>query len=64
MHAVTLLDAFSRLDDPRSARGVRHPFAGMVVLMLLGMLTADSRNGSAGPLGDDPLGPAARAVGL
>jgi len=38
MHAATLLDVFSRLDDPRSARGVRHPFAGMVVLMLLGML--------------------------
>jgi hypothetical protein len=38
MHAATLLDAFSRLADPRSARGVRHPFAGMVVLMLLGML--------------------------
>ena len=38
MHAATLLDAFSRLDDPRSARGVRHPFAGMVVLTLLGML--------------------------
>jgi hypothetical protein len=38
MHAATLLDAFSRLDDPRSARGVRHPFSGMVVLMLLGML--------------------------
>jgi hypothetical protein len=38
MHAATLLNAFSRLDDPRCARGVRHPFAGMVVLMLLGML--------------------------
>lgn len=38
MHAATLLEAFSRLDDPRSCRGVRHPFAGMVVLMLLGML--------------------------
>src|SRR5882724_7839574 len=38
MHAATLLDAFSRLDDPRRPRGVRHPFAGMVVLMLLGML--------------------------
>ncbi len=38
MHAATLLDAFFRLDDPRSARGVRQPFAGMVVLMLLGML--------------------------
>lgn len=38
MHAATLLDAFSRLDDPRHRRGVRHPFAGMIVLMLLGML--------------------------
>lgn len=38
MHAVTLLDAFSQLHDPRSRRGVRHPFAGIVVLMLLGML--------------------------
>jgi hypothetical protein len=38
MHAATLLDAFSRLDDPRYPRGVRHPFAGMVVLVLLGML--------------------------
>jgi hypothetical protein len=38
MHAATLLEAFSRLDDPRQPRGVRHPFAGMVVLMLLGML--------------------------
>lgn len=38
MHAVTLLEAFQTLEDPRSARGVRHPFAGMVVLTLLGML--------------------------
>jgi hypothetical protein len=38
MHAATLLDAFSGLDDPRRPRGVRHPFAGMVMLMLLGML--------------------------
>jgi hypothetical protein len=38
VHAATLLEAFSRLDDPRSRRGVRHPFAGMVALMLLGML--------------------------
>lgn len=38
MHAATLLEAFSGLDDPRSCRGVRHPFAGMVALMLLGML--------------------------
>jgi hypothetical protein len=34
----TLLDAFSQLEDPRCRRGVRHPFAGIVVLMLLGML--------------------------
>jgi len=34
----TLLDAFSHLDDPRCRRGVRHPFSGIVVLMLLGML--------------------------
>lgn len=34
----SLLQAFSRLEDPRCRRGVRHPFAGMVVLMLLGML--------------------------
>lgn len=38
MHATTLLEAFDRLEDPRKARGVRHPFAGMVVLTLLGML--------------------------
>lgn len=38
MHAATLLDAFSQLEDPRCRRGVRHPFAGIVVLMLLGML--------------------------
>jgi hypothetical protein len=38
MHAATLLNAFSQLDDPRCRRGVRHPFSGIVVLMLLGML--------------------------
>lgn len=38
MRAVTLLDAFSQLADPRARRGVRHPFSGIVVLMLLGML--------------------------
>jgi hypothetical protein len=38
VHTSTLLGAFSQLDDPRSRRGVRHPFSGMVVLMLLGML--------------------------
>ena len=38
MHTATLLKACSQLVDPRCSRGVRHPFAGMVVLMLLGML--------------------------
>jgi hypothetical protein len=34
----TLLEAFSGLEDPRKRRGVRHPFSGIVVLTLLGML--------------------------
>lgn len=38
MHAMTLLETFDQLEDPRAARGVRHPFTGMVVLMLMGML--------------------------
>lgn len=38
MHAISLRHAFSRLDDPRHRRGVRHPFSGIVTLMLLGML--------------------------
>ena len=38
MHTQTLLAAFCRLEDPRSRRGIRHPFAGIVVLTLLGML--------------------------
>jgi hypothetical protein len=38
MHAANLLDAFSQLEDPRCRRGIRHPFSGIVVLMLLGML--------------------------
>ena len=35
---TSLLEVFSRLDDPRKARGVRHPFAGIIALTLLGML--------------------------
>jgi len=35
---ASLLEVFSRLDDPRKARGVRHPFASIVSLTLLGML--------------------------
>lgn len=34
----SLLEAFSHLEDPRCRRGVRHPFEGLVVLTLLGML--------------------------
>jgi len=35
---VSLRDAFAQIPDPRDPRGVRHPFAGVVTLMLLGML--------------------------
>ena len=35
---ASLLEVFSQLDDPRKARGVRPPFAGIVVLTLLGVL--------------------------
>lgn len=38
MRSSTLLDAFAKLDDPRCRRGVRHPFSGIVMLMMLGML--------------------------
>ncbi len=34
----TLLDAFARIDDPRKARGVRHPYASMLGLVFLGLL--------------------------
>lgn len=38
MQAATLLEAFGSMADPRSRRGVRHPLAGIVTLMLLGRL--------------------------
>ncbi len=38
MLSPSLWEAFSQLEDPRSRRGIRHPFSGMVVLVLLGML--------------------------
>ncbi len=38
MHSVSLLEAVRRLDDPRAARGVRHPFSAIIALSLLGML--------------------------
>jgi hypothetical protein len=34
----TLLDAFAQIDDPRKARGVRHPHASMLSLVFLGLL--------------------------
>ncbi len=34
----TLLDAFAQIDDPRKARGVRHPYASMLTLVFLGLL--------------------------
>lgn len=38
MHSVSLLDAVGGLEDPRAARGVRHPYSSIVALALLGML--------------------------
>jgi len=38
MESVSLLAAINRLEDPRAARGIRHPFSGIVALALLGML--------------------------
>lgn len=38
MFTKSLMEVLGNLEDPRAARGVRHPFAGMVLLMLLGML--------------------------
>jgi DDE_Tnp_1-associated len=34
----SLLDAFSQITDPRDRRGVRHPFAGILALVFLGLL--------------------------
>jgi hypothetical protein len=34
----SLLDAFSQVTDPRDRRGVRHPFAGILALVFLGLL--------------------------
>lgn len=37
-YAPSLLVAFSKVTDPRQPRGVRHPFAGILGLALLGMI--------------------------
>jgi hypothetical protein len=34
----SLLDAFAQIDDPRKARGVRHPFTAILALSFLGLL--------------------------
>lgn len=44
----SLLEVFSQLDDPRKPRGVRHPFAGIVSLTLLGMLARFQHIGRTG----------------
>jgi DDE_Tnp_1-associated len=35
---ATLRDAFSQIDDPRKARGVRHPYSSLLALTFLGLL--------------------------
>jgi hypothetical protein len=35
---ASLLDAFGQIDDPRKARGVRHPFTSILALTFLGLL--------------------------
>jgi hypothetical protein len=35
----SLLNAFQQLTDPRDPRGVRHPFAGLLAVILLGLLS-------------------------
>src|SRR5215210_1718117 len=37
--ADSLLSAFQQLTDPRDPRGVRHPFAGLLAVVLLGLLS-------------------------
>jgi hypothetical protein len=34
----SLLDAFGQIDDPRHARGIRHPYSSMLALTFLGLL--------------------------
>src|SRR5215213_3141106 len=37
--ADSLLNAFQQLTDPRDPRGVRHPFAGLLAVVFLGLLS-------------------------
>jgi DDE_Tnp_1-associated len=36
--SATLLDAVGQIDDPRKARGVRHPYSSLLALTFLGLL--------------------------
>ncbi len=38
----SLLGAFQQLTDPRDPRGVRHPFAGLLAIVFLGLLSRQS----------------------
>lgn len=40
--ADSLLSAFQQLTDPRDRRGVRHPFAGLLAVAFLGLLSRQS----------------------
>ena len=40
--AGSLLSAFQQLTDPRDRRGVRHPFAGLLAVVFLGLLSRQS----------------------
>ena len=63
MPAATLLEVFSQLEDPRSARGVRHPFVGWCADVARDA-DAESGDGSASPLGGGSLGSTPGAVGV
>lgn len=39
---TSLLDAFGQIDDPRKARGVRHPFTSLLALAFLGLLCRET----------------------
>ena len=39
---ASLLSAFQQLTDPRGPRGVRHPFAGLLAVVFLGLLSRQS----------------------
>lgn len=43
-----LFDAFCRIDDPRKARGVRHPFPSILALTFLGLLCRQTDMASLG----------------